>query len=117
AKGAKDSRCEPRPGRPGDLLPGRPPSKAKRIRRVLCLRGPRVRTPPAAFSPAARRRRKLATRRLRGKKVSQSRHAESPAAPREGDLPPQSPFSSGGPVRRDQRQALGRGGVLSGVCR
>jgi len=55
AKGARSSRCEFRPGRPGDFLPGRPPSQTKGFRRVLRLRDSRVRTPPPGFSAAGGR--------------------------------------------------------------
>ena len=81
----------------GDLLPGRPPSKAKRIRRVLRLRGPRVRTPSPAVSPAraddGRPRRIWASRSESGSggAVVAQPFAAAPAR----DLPAQPRSSSG----------------------
>ena len=56
ARGAKDSRCEFGPGRPRDLLPGRPPPQTQGIRRVLRLRGARFRTTHPGLPPRRPRR-------------------------------------------------------------
>jgi len=87
AKGARSSRCELRPGRPGDLLPGRPPSPTKGFRRVLRLRDSRVRTPPpGVLAPGGRANdpRALRAEASRARDRAQPSQEKAP-----GDLSPQ----------------------------
>ena len=111
AKGARNSRCELRLGRPGDLLPGRPPSQTKGFRRVLRLRDPRVRTSSSAVLPARRSRREAGS--LPCASGRHGRRAQSSAAALARDLPPNA-GSLRGPRRPSggQRPAVCGGGFL-----
>jgi putative membrane protein insertion efficiency factor len=86
ARGASASRCEPRPGRSGVLLPRRPPSKAKGIPRVLRIRGPRFGPVLPAFSHSAPRFRPLALGPVGSQAGWDRRRAQPPAPSLSRDL-------------------------------
>ena len=120
ARGAKDSRCELGPGRRRDTLPRRPPPQTQGIRRVLRLRGTRVRTTHTGVPVDGRnsRRQSLSARDLGSAPRRKRRGPESrPPAP-SGDLPAGARGPSFlGPRTRNSRASALRAGVVYGAAR
>ena len=120
ARGAKDSRCELGPGRRRDTLPRRPPPQTQGIRRVLRLRGTRVRTTHTGVPVDGRnsRRQSLSARDLGSAPRRKRRGPESRPAPPSRDLPAGARGSSSlGPRARDSRASAVRSGVVYGAAR
>ena len=120
ARGAKDSRCELGPGRRRDALPRRPPPQTQGIRRVLRLRGTRVRTTHTGVPVDGRnsRRQSLSARDLGSAPRRKRRGPESRPAPPSRDLPAGARGSSSlGPRARDSRASAVRSGVVYGAAR